>query len=150
MCACVHWMSKKVSSPFHSRQCCILCHLFSLGETPPWGTWNWNYASRSGKKKKKIQINTNMHINPHAAPSKTSTKTLPQTHLVDHLDLPEGQAVQPVHLDHVALPMGLGQLRGEDKRAELPWCRATNYSTRCTHWPVQVVIIPGMWLFVSV
>lgn len=38
------------------------------------------------------------------------------THLVDHLDLPEGQTVQPVHLHHVALPMGLCQLDGKRKR----------------------------------
>lgn len=35
-----------------------------------------------------------------------------KTHLVDHLNLPEGQTVQPVHLHHVALTMGLRQLDG--------------------------------------
>lgn len=39
------------------------------------------------------------------------------THLVDHLNFSEGQPVQPVHLHHVALSMGLRQL-GEERKGE--------------------------------
>ena len=39
-----------------------------------------------------------------------------ETDLVDHLDLSEGEPVQPVHLHHVALPMGLRQLDGHKRR----------------------------------
>lgn len=41
---------------------------------------------------------------------KKKTGRLKQSHLVDHFDLSEGQPVQPVHLHHVSLPMGLRQL----------------------------------------
>lgn len=45
-------------------------------------------------------------------------------HLVDHLDLPESQTVQPVYFHHVALSMGLRQLeteresQGDEERGE--------------------------------
>lgn len=37
-------------------------------------------------------------------------------HLVDHLNLSESETVQPVHLHHVALSMGLRQLNGDKER----------------------------------
>ncbi len=39
-----------------------------------------------------------------------TAKTAKPAHLVDHLNLSEGQTVQPVNLHHVALTMGLCQL----------------------------------------
>lgn len=44
---------------------------------------------------------------------------LKRSHLIDHLNLSEGQPVQPVNLHHVTLPVSLCQLGGveeEDSR----------------------------------
>lgn len=43
------------------------------------------------------------------------TESVKLSHLIDHLNLSEGQPVQPVHLHHVALSMGLRQLHGHKR-----------------------------------